>query len=310
MTSSKSRGRSAPRRRTPPLPTRATLHVVPSFPSLMSMPQVAQHVAQAVGRGPVLCRACPRAHVDHASRWRAARRYAPSRARDLAVQRVAQTFERSRAASRLLLVEPRRVGIRGRSSQQRGVRTRGPTRPAAGSRSRVRTPAPRRERDGRIHVVVERRFHARQNVATSPAASPSNRTSERYAFFRRSSATIDSGARDSSVKFITLRSRSVKNSKAHRLRIVTVEQIDERLEVAQRLGHLATLEDSAGRRAPRSWPSADAPSAARSARSRFRDAGRSDPRRRHGCRSPARADPAGREHIAEHSMCQPGRPSP
>ena len=45
----------------------------------------------------------------------------------------------------------------------------------------------------------------------------------------------------------------------------------------------------------------------RSARSRSRDAGTAGPCRRRGCRSARRA---ARTHIAEHSMCQPGRPSP
>ena len=49
-----------------------------------------------------------------------------------------------------------------------------------------------------------------------------------------------------------------------------------------------------------------------SGRSRPRGAGRSGPRRRHGCR--ARRCPAGggcsSSAIAEHSMCQPGRPRP
>ena len=97
-----------------------------------------------------------------------------------------------------------------------------------------------------------------------------------------------------------------QDEEAHHLGIVLLQHLADGEEVAERLGHLLVVDAHEAvvhpvvherRRRAR----------LRSARSRSRDAGTAGPGRRRGCRNACRA---ALHDIAEHSMCQPGRPLP
>ena len=94
---------------------------------------------------------------------------------------------------------------------------------------------------------------------------------------------------------------------AHLHRLVALEDEREGEEVLRRVGHLLAVDGDQAGVHPVPHERHLAGAAPRSGRSRSRGAGRSGRRRRRGCRSGRRAS---RATIAEHSMCQPGRPRP
>jgi hypothetical protein len=95
------------------------------------------------------------------------------------------------------------------------------------------------------------------------------------------------------------------DEEAHGLGVVLLQHVADGEEVAQALGHLLVVDVDKAVVHPHVAPAA-CRWRLRSGRSRFRGAGTAGRRRRRGCQ---RFRPAGAA-MAEHSMCQPGRPGP
>ena len=281
-----------------------TVHVVPSLPSFKTTPHSQQRVAQAIGGAQSLrARASWRSAIDALDRFfgRSVEAFASdalrhstsaggsARGRRLEPGELRPDPKQREKVSKLVQVSPAPV----RSATAAALPANSSTWPALPQYS-CRRPS-RSRRAARIPFSL----------------SPSGWSARLRARLDMPSSTRPSAAAaptiDSSVKFIDFAIAGLQETEPDRLRIVARQQVGERFEVAERLRHLPAVEVEQSAVHPEVRHRRVRASAVRSARSRSRDAERSDRRRRREYRT----GPSGPSKLARHrpALDVPARPS-
>ena len=298
------RARCAPARRCRPAAARAP----PAAPSTCSPPQARRQLDfDRASRGARRClRACPRARCPA----RAARRGSRSaRAKSLRVARlVACGDERGDLG---VEVGERRRAARSRAPVRHSSRDGGDQSRAASS-SRPSSSDVLASRTSSNTTASAAGVSKSSSIASRNSASTSSIAASAGSALARAGARARRGARPPSPRRRApcRRAPSAGGSASaaqqpERARVVPVEHVGERRRSCR-----ATSTSSRRRRSPCRCAASSARTCGRRprpARSRSRGAGTRGRRRRRGCRSPS---PRISSDIAEHSMCQPGRPGP